>query len=256
MSHTEKRNSERNSMNLTEKLKAVLWKRFGDPAYPAEWDGNVYGGGKLSQRFWEYYATIELLELNADSVVLDIGGGSPTTGAGFFSRVIAPYIREVHIMDVNIGGSSEVHESIRFHRSLANYETLSKLLNENPQITHVACISVFEHISDEVRQGMVRAINETFGGDIFVATLEYHARECFFEDQLTARTLSQLFEPLARFYPTQFLKSPVWGETAYKFACIGRGMLRRVSPSSKMGRKEPGVPLWYPLAIKFRRIVE
>lgn len=159
-------------------------------------------------------------------------------------------------MDVNIRESSSVSNNIRFHRSLANFETLSKLLKENPQITHVACISVFEHISDEVRRGMVRAINETFTGDTFVATLEYHARECFFEHQLTVQTLSQLFEPFTLFYPTQVLKSPVWGETAYKFACIGRGMLRRINPSNEMGRKEPGVPLWYPLALKFRRIAD
>lgn len=243
-------------MNLTEKLKGTLWRRFGDPAYPSEWDGKILGGGKLSQRFWEYHVTIEMLELEADSVVLDIGGGSPVTGAGFFTRVIAPYVREVHVMDVNINGSSTESGNIKFHRCLANFETLSELLKENPQITHVACISVLEHISDEVRRGIIRAINEIFAGDIFVATLEYHARECFFEHQLTARTLSQLFEPLTQFYPAQFLKSPVWGETAYKFACIGRGMVRRLSPSNKVGRKEPGVPLWYPLALKFRRIRE
>jgi 2-polyprenyl-3-methyl-5-hydroxy-6-metoxy-1,4-benzoquinol methylase len=250
------RNNEANAMNLTEKLKAALWRQFGDPAYPSEWDGKVLGGGKLSQRFWEYHTAIELLGLAPDSVVLDIGGGSPETGAGFFTRVIAPHVREVHVMDVNIGDSSGAPKNIRFHRSLANFDTLSSLLKENQQISHVACISVFEHIPDEVRCGMVRAINNSFSGDIFVSTLEYHARKCFFEYQLTARTLSQLFEPLTQFYPSHMLGSPAWAEDAYRFACIGRGMFRRISPSAKAGLKEPGIPLWYPIALKFQRIMD
>ena len=243
-------------MNLTEKLKAALWLCYGNPAYPAEWDGTTYGGGKLSQRFWEYHQTIELLELTSDSVVLDIGGGSPVTGAGFFTRVIAPYVKEVHVMDVNIGESKEASSKIVFHRSLASYETLSKLFKANPQITHVASISVFEHIPHDVRCGMIKAIIEAFAGDTFVGTLEYHARDCFFEQQLTVRTLSELFEPFTSFYPDEIRKSPVWGETAYKGGCIGRRLLRELGPLSKWGRKEPGVPLWYPLALRFRRMVE
>src|SRR5208283_319244 len=121
-------------MNLNDKLKAALWKCYGNPSYPAEWDGKTYGGGKLSQRFWEYHQTIELLELTSDSVVLDIGGGSPVTGAGFFTRVIAPHVKEVHVMDLNIGESNQLSSKIKFHRSLASYETLSKLFKENPQI--------------------------------------------------------------------------------------------------------------------------
>ena len=242
-------------MNLTEKLKAALWRCYGDPGHPAEWDGKVYGGGKLSQRYWEYNQTIELLELTSDSVVLDIGGGSPETGAGFFTQVIAPYVKEVHVMDANIGQPKEASSKIIFHRTLANYETLSKLLKEHPQITHVACISVFEHIPDDIRRGMVKAVNEHFPGDTFVTTLEYHARDCFFEQQLTVRTLSELFEPFTNFYPDAILKSPVWGETAYKGGCIGRRVLRELGPLSKWGRKEPGVPLWYPLALRFRRMV-
>jgi hypothetical protein len=241
-------------MNLTEKLKAALWRCYGDPSYPAEWDGKTYGGGKLSQRFWEYHQTIELLELTSDSVVLDIGGGSPAIGAGFFTRVIAPHVKEVHVMDVNIGELKEPASNIVFHRSLANYESLSKLLKKNPQITYVACISVFEHIPHEVRCGMVKALNEGFLGDTFVATLEYHAKECHFEYQLTTRTLSELFEPLTNFYPDEFHKSPVWGEIAFRGSCIGRHIMRRLGSTKRWG-KEPEIPLWYPVALRFRRMV-
>ena len=243
-------------MNLNEKLKSALWQHYGSTSHPAEWDGKVYGGGKLSQRFWEYRQTIELLELTPDSVVLDVGGGSPVTGAGFFTRVIAPYVKEVHVMDINIGESKEAVTNIVFHRSLASYETLSKLLKDNPQITHIACISVFEHIPHDVRRGMVRAVNEFFTGNTFVGTLEYHARDCFFEQQLTVGTLSELFEPFTNFYPDQIQKSPVWGETAYQNVSLGRKLMRRLGVSiNRWGKIEGGVPLWYPLALRFRRVI-
>ena len=240
-------------MSLTEKLKATLWQSYGHPDYQAEWDGKIYGGGKLSQRFWEYHQTIELLELTPDSVVLDIGGGSPITGAGFFTRVIAPHVKEVHVMDVNIGETKAPLANIVFHRSLGSYETLSKLLRENPQITHVACISVFEHIPHDVRCGMVKAVNEHFSGNTFVSTLEYHSKESFFEYQLIPRTLSELFEPLTNFYPDQICQSPFLAEMAFRVACIGRRMMRRLGSTKRWG-KDTEIPLWYPVALRFRRI--
>lgn len=242
-------------MSLTEKLKAALWRCYGHPDYPAEWDGKTYGGGKLSQRFWEYHQAIELLELTPESVVLDIGGGSPATGAGFFTRVIAPHIKAVHVMDVNIGELNEPASNIVFHRSLANYETMSKLLKENPQITHVACLSVFEHIPNDIRCGMVKAVNESFAGNIFVVTLEFHAKECMFEYQLTARTLSELFEPLVNFYPDVFHKSPVWCEIAYRGSSLGRRIMRRLGSVKRWG-KEIEIPVWYPVALRFKRMTE
>lgn len=240
-------------MSLNEKLKAALWRSYGSSAYPAEWDGKVYGGGKLSQRFWEYHQAIELLELTPDSVVLDIGGGSPVTGAGFFTRVIAPHVKAVHVMDVNIGESNETASNIVFHRSLASYETLSKLLKNHPQITHVACISVFEHIPHDVRCGMVRAINECFLGNTVVTTLEYHSKDCFFEQQLTPRTLSEMFEPFAAFYPDVIRQSPFWCENAYRGSSIGWRILRRLGIRLKRWEKEPEIPLWYPIALRFQR---
>jgi hypothetical protein len=237
-------------MDLTGKLKSALWKCYGDPSYPAEWDGKTYGGGKLSQRFWEYHQTIELLELTPDSVVLDIGGGSPATGAGFFTRVIAPHVREVHVIDVNIGETQKASSNIRFHRSLASYETLTKLLKENPQITHVACISVFEHIPHEVRCGMVRALNEAFTGSTFVATLEFHSKESYFEHQLITKTVSEMFGSFTTFYPDAICKSPFWCENAYHRLGRGQRILRRVGQAKE---KEAGIPLWYPVAFRFRR---
>jgi len=236
---------------VTEQLKAALWRAYGNVNSPAEWDGNIYGGGKLSQRFWEYHQTIELLDLTPDSVVLDIGGGSPITGAGFFTTVIAPYVKEVHVLDVNIGEGKSHLPNIIFHRNLGSYESIAQLLKQNPQITHIASISVFEHIPDEIRCGMTRAINEFFKGSIFVATLEYHARNCYFEYQLTVKTLSKLFAPLERFYPEKILQSPVLGEVAYEEASLRRKVIRRLFPHRRWGRFD-STPLWYPLALLFK----
>jgi hypothetical protein len=239
-------------MNHTERLKAALWRRYGNASSPAEWDGKVFGGGKLSQRFWEYLTAIDLLELTAESVVLDIGGGSPETGAGFFTQIISPYIKEVHVMDVNIGEAIKTAPNVVLHRALATQETLQELFQTCPRISHVSCISVFEHIAPDVRRGMVQAINGFFPGDVFVSTLEYHARDRFIEKQLTAGTLSELFEPLTRFYPDKMVQSPVLCEWAYRNASMGRKLVRRLGLNAMLNEPEPGVPLWYPLALRFR----
>jgi hypothetical protein len=238
---------------LTRKIKSELWRCYGNPSFPAEWDGKIYGGGKISQRFWEYHQTIEMLDLTPDSVVLDIGGGSPVTGAGFFTRVISPHVKEVHVLDTNIGTVKEPAANLVFHKTLANYETLSKLLREKPQITHIACISVFEHIVPDVRCGIVKAVNDHFSGTTFVSTVEYHARDCFFEYQLTARTLSELFEPLTNLYLDKVCSSPVLGEPAYRNVSFSYKVFRRLGLLRTENRIQPGVPRWYPLALKFRR---
>ena len=241
-------------MTLTPKLQAALWRAYGDPAKPAEWDGHVYGGGKLSQRFWEYHQSIELLELTADSVVLDIGGGSPVTGAGFFTQVIAPHVKEVHVLDVNVGQAGEQEGNIRFHRMLGSYETMSQLLTRNAHITHIASVSVFEHIPHDIRCGMMRALNEHFHGDIFAGTVEFHTRDRLFEHQLTTRTLSETFAPLTEFYPDRLVKSPVWAENAYsKSRSLGGRIVRRLKTLPEWEQRDPLVPLWYPLAFRFRK---
>ena len=242
-------------MSLTEKLKAALWQYYGNPSYPAEWDGKILGGGKLSQRFWEYHQAIELLELTSEAVVLDIGGGSPATGAGFFTRVIALHVKQVHVVDANIGEQQAAAPNIIFHRSLASYESLAKLLTENPQITHVASVSVFEHIPHEVRCGMVKALNEFFLGNSFVTTLEFHPKDCYFEHQLTTRTLSGLFESFTNFYPDIIHKSPFWSENVYRHT-LGYRVFRRLGLLKSRQRKEPEIPLWYPVALRFRRLVD
>jgi hypothetical protein len=240
-----------NVASTTQTLKAGLWSRFGDPQHPAEWDGRIYGGGKLSQRFWEYFKAIELLDLGSRSVVLDIGGGSPTTGAGFFASLLSTAIAKVVVLDPQIPREATPPPNITFIREPANYDTLRELFSRHPEITHVASISVFEHIEAGVRQGIVRAINESFTGEMFVSTFEYHPRRVYFDHQLTARSVSALFSPLTNYFLDEFVSSPVLCENAFDDKWVPRlGRSRGLNTRLFSGAN---IPLWHPVAARFLR---
>jgi hypothetical protein len=234
---------------LTNTLKAELWSRFGTLEHPAEWDGNNYGGGKLSQRFWEYFKAIELLDLDENSIVLDIGGGSPITGMGFFSSLLSAAVKKVIVMDTSIGDTAKAPGNVEFVRAAATYEELKALLSARPDLTHIVSVSVFEHVEPVVRQGMIRAINEFFQGRSFVATFEYHAKTTFFEYSLTAKTTSTLFEPFTNFYLDHYSASPVWCENAYDHSRLFRLIYKSFRKIFAYG----DIPRWYPLAVKFLR---
>jgi len=234
-------------MNATHKLKAELWRRFGTREHPAEWDGLVYGGGKLSQRYWEYFEAIDLLELDSSSVVVDIGGGSPVTGVGFFASLLATAVKKVIIFDSHVEAEAVAPANVEFERRQADYDNFKAFLQKNTDITHVSCISVFEHIAPPIREGIMRAANEAFAGDTIVATLEFHARRTFFEHQLTAQTLSDLFKPLTQFFPDRIESSPVWAQDAFDREKIFKWNRRRP-------REVADIPRWYPLALRFVRL--
>ncbi len=212
-------------------LKAELWRRFGNPEYPAEWDGTTYGGGVLSQRFWEYHKAIDLLDIAEDSVILDIGGFSRETGRAFFGELLAEVARKVIVLDPTIGTSHD-DGNVEYISQPAGEQELRRLCASQPTITHAVSISVLEHIAPSTREAMFKVIDENFGGDSIVATFEYQAKKVFCEHQLTARTAASLFSQLSRFYLDEMSASPVWCEGAFVFDAI---------------------PLWYPVAVKFRR---
>jgi 2-polyprenyl-3-methyl-5-hydroxy-6-metoxy-1,4-benzoquinol methylase len=233
-------------MNVTRALKSELWKRYGSPEHPAEWDGNVFaraGGGKMSQRFWEYFKTIELLDLTPDSVVLDIGGGSPATGVGFLAEILAQQVKGVVVMDPNARKATA--KNIECVPADSSYANLKALLETRRDLTHIACVSVFEHIEPAVREGITRAINEAFGGGCFVATFEYHAKVRFHEHYLTAQSVSELFKPMTRFYLDEFIASPTLCENAFD----SQPLLRLSRTPVARGH----IPLWQPVAARFVR---
>lgn len=219
---------------MENKIKADLWRMFGSESTPAEWDGLNYGGGKLSQRYWEYLKAVELLDLDANSIVLDIGGGSPKTGMGFFASLIHRFVKKVIIADPSIADDCKAPENVVFIKEYIGPPELKKILDDNINITHIVSLSVLEHISDDLRPGMINVINNCFNGRVFVATFEYHAKKCFFDDQLTAKTISDTFKPFTNFYLSRFESSPVWCENAFDAA--------------------GETPRWYPLAVKFEQL--
>lgn len=234
-------------MKKTDRLKQELWKRFGSLEHPAEWDGNVYGGGKLSQRYWEYLKAIELLNLDENSVVLDIGGGSPVTGMGFFSALLASCAKKVIVMDSSINADTTPPSNVEFIRKHSSYDELKSLLSARPDITHIVSISVFEHIEPLVREAMITSINDFFHGTAIVATFEYHAKTSHFEHVLTAKTVSDLFKPFTKFYLDDFFASPVLCENSLDHSRI----LRLYNSSLRRMFTFGDIPRWCPVAVRF-----
>lgn len=210
---------------FTKRLKAKLWQEYGGTHY-AEWSEN-----KVTQRLWEYLRTIDLLELTEDSRLLDIGGG----GTGFFAHLVSPFIAEMHVMDENALDRKD--EKVVWHAGMAAYDTLAPLLARFPKLSHISCVSVFEHAPDAQRIGISEAINEQFKGDTFVMTLEFHSREIYFGYQLNTVTLSDLCRKFTNFYPDVIETSPLECVNAFKSTF-----------------DDAHVMMWKPLIMRFRRI--
>ena len=219
-------------MSVTEKIKAALWSNHGTHECPTEWDGRVYGGGKISQRYWEYLISIEMLDLKPDSVLIDIGGGSPTTGVGIFARSILSAGIKVIVVDENLGAMEGYDTpNLILEKGLADKNTLSTLIEKyNP--THISCVSVLEHASAAQQMGIFEAIEASFHGEKAVFSFEFHETTCFVEQQLTTTTLSNAVSCLKRFYLNRMEKSPL--------NCV----------NSVIDRDR----LWYPLALQFNKI--
>jgi hypothetical protein len=221
--------------NIEQRIKADLWRSFGTNKRPAEWDGRNFGGGKLSQRYWEYFKAVEMLDLDEHSILLDIGGGSPRTGLGFFAHLVRPYVRRVIVVDPNVFENVPLIDNVSVYREAATPRFLERLLETNLNITHIVSISVLEHIEDQMRRDMISVINEWFNGSAFVSTFEFHARTCHFESQLTSASVSELFKPFTHFYLSRLESSPVFCENSF---------------DDKLQ-----IPRWYPLAVKFERFM-
>jgi len=234
------------------RLKQELWSRFGTREHPAEWDGFVFGGGRLSQRFWEYFKTIELMDLQPDSVVLDIGGGSFKTGLGFFSELLSTQVAKVFVLDPEIQNVTDAPPSVTLIPAYANYEELAKLFMAHPEITHVCAVSVLEHVPAGIRREIFQAIDDHFKGHSLVLTFEYHATRVFFEHQLTARTLSEMVEPLKRLYLDAFHASPVHCENAID-PCRTLKIQRKRNIFKRVLFGTLDTPRWYPVVLRFLR---
>jgi hypothetical protein len=197
-------------------FKKKLWEMYGDKKTPSEWDGigGYENGGKISQRFWEYFKIIDISNFNKDSIVLDIGGGSP----GFFKQIIQEGVGSVDIIDPSVNEE-------------ANYSSLKRWFSRK-KYTHIVCISVLEHIEKDVNIEIIKAIDEFFSGDVCSFSFEFHPKNDFFKGQLTTGILSDIFSNFKNFYVDVIEKSPI--------ACVN-------------SFNEIYIPQWYPLVIKMAR---
>jgi hypothetical protein len=222
--------------NITDELKRELWKQYGSKEHPAEWDGAVYGGGKISQRFWEYFKAIEFLDLDKDSIVLNIGGGSPATGLDIFSSILQNYVKGLIVVDPTAKPMPGLKANVDLVNAEASQTVLSQVFNKTPQITHVVSISVLEHIPPEKRIEMQRAFNTLFKGNTIVHTFEFHPHRRFVEHQLTTKSLSELVSEITGFWLSKIEASPVHCENVF----YGEDL-------------NSIIPKWYPLIVKFER---
>ena len=244
--------------DTTKKIKRSLWEKSSTKEYPSEWDV-LDGGGKISQRFWEYFKAIELLDLSPDSVILDIGGGSPLTGIGFFANVVSQFVKKVIILDPNIHDSIKAPQGIEFIREHASAKNFKNILMRNTDITHIVSLSVFEHIEPKIREDIIKDINQYFAGYVFVTTYEYHSKKSFFEWQLTTKTTSDLFESFSNFYLTDYCASPVACINSYdnkKSLVQSHWLYRRLPHNTQCFVDEVfdvEIPRWYPVVVKFEK---
>jgi len=218
-------------MTVTTQLKELLWKSYGTTEHPAEWDGYVYGGGKISQRFWEYLIAIDMLGLTKDSVLIDIGGGSPVTGLSIFPQLIAKAGIKLVVVDQDFGLlENGVLENVTLEYGIADHETLTRLIKKYKP-THISSISVLEHATEVQQKGIFQAIEDVFKGKKAVFTFEFHETTCHFDQQLTTKTLSNCVSLLKRYYLSRIERSP----------------LNCVNALDDMTRR------WYPLAVQFEK---
>jgi len=212
--------------SLVRPMKIKLWQRFGNPEFPAEWDGHVYGGGKISQRFWEYFKMIEYLDLSPGSRVLDIGGGSPKTGVSFFPQLLASF-PELHVgvLDTQFGSATDLPDNIALLSGLANKQVLSDAICYY-QPTHISCISVMEHARPAEQRGIFEALETEFQGTVFAMTIEFHENEDFSNNHdvddghrfavTTTASLSAMVSPLTRYYLDDIASAPVHCVNAFR----------------------------------------
>ena len=187
--------AEEKKRNLKNRLKKELWLRWDTPEHPAEWDGNVFGGGKCSQRFWEYLFVIDNLQdtLCEKSVILDVGSGI----TNFLPNLLRKYCRCIAV-DPSLAPDHQDNIATVFNAELVN--TLSECA-----VDAVTCVSVLEHM--EEHNEFITALDLIKAP--LIITFEYGPSPAAFQYQLTMEKVYQFSKALKNHYVTRIEKSPV-----------------------------------------------
>lgn len=167
-----------------------LWEWWGDPNHPAEWDGRE-GGGKGSQRFWEYLWAID--NLPPSTRLLDVGSGETL----FFPALLRSGINHVYSVDPATDGLN--------HRRM----TLEKFIEHGGTQPWdcVTCISVLEHVED--KPGFCRALDSLKAPIILTCELSYEA------DVVTMPMLYECLNQFKKHHITKMESCPVWADNSY-----------------------------------------
>ena len=217
--------------NMINALLKKLWDVWGTLGWESEWDGRKLGGGKLSQRFWEYFWIIKQADFGPNSVVLDVGSGSTL----FFPKLISKFVAEVVAYDPESPVVKDA--SITVIQEIFN----GKNIRMRPY-THICCISVMEHVQDIVKPDIIRAM-DSFPVPVFM-TFELGANR-YKEQFLTMPVLSKMVSYFKKHYCAEMETCPVWSEDSspLHIQSDGGGSITNLSP------------LWRPFGCVFQPII-
>ena len=201
-----------------------LWEVWGTPGWRAEWDG-VRGGGRLSQRFWEYFWVIDRADFKDDSVVLDVGSGSTL----FLPKLLAGFVKEVIAYDPE--SPDALIEKVTVIKEDFGPENILRR-----PYTHVLCVSVFEHVDNPDKPELLKAL-DSIDAPLFISfELGVHR---WFQQQITMPVLHEMMQYFERHYLTAVETCPVWCENSHpQHIDVGENKAVNV------------FPLWQPLCLR------
>jgi hypothetical protein len=170
-------------------LQQRLWEWWGAPDHPAEWDGRE-GGGKGSQRFWEYLWVINHLPQGVR--VLDVGSGETF----FFPHLLRERDQRVVSIDPATNGAHH------FSMTLEEFVTFC-----TAPWDCVTCISVLEHVDNPT--AFCRALDRLEAPIILTCELSYE------HDMVTMPALYACLNQFKNHHITKMESCPVWADNSY-----------------------------------------
>jgi hypothetical protein len=186
---------------MKQNLQKLLWQRWGDKAHPAEWDGNVYGGGKVSQRMWEYFWAIDQMDNGFDwRKCVDVGSG-PTQ---FFPNLLRADERVVTSIDPAISTQNDDHGM-----NLSDWV----MNNQNKALLYdcVFAISVLEHVPENERARFMADLDK-FANSAIVITMELGPKNGVWPPVRVDEF--KFFSEMKAHYPVKMEACPMWCENS------------------------------------------
>lgn len=198
---------------MNENLKKILWKMHGTSEFPSEWDGNIHGGGKGGQRFWEYLWTIDKMDITESSVILDVGAGNSL----FFPKLLKQVCGNVWAIDPEIDSNVTAQKILQI--TLDDF--IYKFENNLNSFEIITCVSVLEHMSEEEKVQFCRQLDK-FKKASIILTFEFGMLPISFNYQLSVFSLYSCFKEFKNHYISEMSACPVWCENS------GNGVWRPV----------------------------